>query len=518
MLENLIWKNVFLPRFIKKEIVSFYENHRDDSDVKRYSKKFNSNFVHYVCHKIHKNWLHNQLSKSSHLLKEIYIYLNSINLPMSFWLLLAKHNKVQKLQKLVEWGFDLKKVSSINHMEMNLIQQIIWAHHKNLLTFKETKEVLDILIKENISLFDVEYKISHYEKATSILKENKLSFDNNLIIQKRLLDNLYNWMNKDLYTYLMQSKLPESNKMLLDFVHLKNKVHSVYLENFSGNVRRLGEESLYKHVSEIEEIIKRQYIFKTQSAIYNSLSLLFNLPEFTDKLSHHLIFKCYDSFSNLKTSARKFLSSNLVNRNKEIVLLNLLANKNKINLNWRIRKEESCNILGLELIVNIDFVEHILANEKFKLNMVNSEGNNILHLIDSFALEQDNIRQKLKNKIEKLDDLHRLFLLNQYNENHLTPMLKAIEDENIKMIEFLLEMGVSGIEEMQGVDKNYSSPFNYMDNKLKNLEINAQNSLEEEKEKDWMMRMHKKWSIEKNYHDMKNKLSEKKKKEKIFKI
>lgn len=522
MLENLIWKNVFLPKFIKKEVVSFYESHYNNSNLKFHNKTLKSNLVHYLCHKIHKNWFNNQTHKPTHLLKDIYKYLNTIELPMSFWLLLAKTNKVHKLQKLLEWGFNLKKVCSINDMEMNVVQQIIWAYQQQLITLEETKEILDILIKENIPLFNSSYQISHYEKATALLKEDKLSFHHPLVINKKLIDTLYNWIDKDLYQYLIQSNLPENNKILLDFIYLKQKVHNVYMENFSGNIRRVGYGNLYKYMTGIEDVIKRQYIFKSQSAIYNTLALLFNLPEFTEKLNHHLILKCYDMFSHLKATAKRFLLADLVSKSKEVVLLNLLTATNKVNLNWKIKTEEGNNVLGLELLSNMDFIEHIIASDSFKINITNESGNNILHLIGSLPLEQERIKDKLKCKIEQLNELERTFLLNQYNENNLTPMLKAIEDENIQMIEFLLEIGVSGIEENKGVNKDYASPINYISKKLELLnftsDICSVLNIKENHKEEWLYRLYKNWSIEKNYHNMQKKLGNTRKKQKVSKI
>ena len=113
MLENFIWKNLLLPSFIKREIVSFYEKNTQNPFLLNQSISIKKSLVYYLCNIMHKKWFIDSnknfiIKNKTHLIEDIREYIDNKALPMSFWLFLAKTNKVEKLRKLFEWGFNIK--------------------------------------------------------------------------------------------------------------------------------------------------------------------------------------------------------------------------------------------------------------------------------------------------------------------------------------------------------------------------------------------------------------------------
>lgn len=503
MLENFIWKNVFLPEFIKKEIVSFYENHCQNPYLKPHYKKSLKQFmIYHLCNRLHKNWFQKNLNDLS-ISDQAKIYLKDMNLPMSLWLILSHTNKAYKIKKLLNWGLNLNNVLIKNDIEINLLHQVIWAYHEKLISIEETKEIITILLKENISLFS-DCKISHYEKNKSLIKEDN---SNSLIRKKnKLVEVINSWLDKELYHFLLKSSLSQSDKSLLEYLNLKNKVQTIYLEKFSGNLRKSGNDNINKQINEIDNIIKRSHIFYNQSSSYNALCLILNLPEVTEAISSQSILKCYERFSDLKIISKKHLVNNLINRDKEVVLFNLL--NYGVQLKWTVIIEKEVSVLGLKLLDNQDFIEHILSDMNFDLKTCNSQGENILHILSKNNNLNTSIKNKLEKRINLLSEKNKDYLLNQLNNDNLSPMNKAIEEKNYAMIDLLVHLGFSTVEEHNYLLFPYNSSLNYLDYQILNLQ----------EEDDYLLSLQKKWSIEKNYYKILNKLPIKDKKSKPVKI
>jgi len=510
MLENFIWKNLLLPSFIKKEIVSFYEKNTQNPFILSQNIPIKKSFVYYLCNIIHKKWFIDSnknffINNRNYLAQDIGEYIDNKALPMSFWLFLAKTNKVEKLRKLFDWGFNINKTFEIKGVETNLLHQVLWAYNKNLLTTEESKEIIDELLKSNINLFNKEYKISQYEKAVALSKENENVTDNILIKKKKLVDLIYSWIDKDLYQYFMMSNLNDNDKNLLEYLLLKSKIHSIYLDQYSGNMRKIGQENLYKNIYIIEDIIRRSYIFINQSSSYNTLGLIFNLPNISELLSNNSLLKCYQKYDELGNSAKKYLLSNLVGKqNKDIIVLNLLKYS---NLNWKIPSENGRECLGIKLFKEHVFMEHILKNESFNILNTSFKGENILHLIGQEINNKD-FSQKINIHIDYLSHQELIYLLNQRDSNQLTPLLKAIKDENQSLVKFLLELDNEILKEENGVEKYLSSPLNYLESKI---------GMNEESDSYWDYLL-KSWKIEKNYFILSKKIKTKEIKEKTIKI
>lgn len=538
MLEKIIWKNVFLSKFIKKKIVSFYEStdiYFQSSFLKNpsgVSSNITDNIIYYICKRIHNNWLkHYTINKSVINLSNFFQPTPNQQIPMLFALLLEKEHVVEKFNKLVEWGLNVHKIYQINGYSLNLSQQVLWAYHEKLLNLDQTKQILSILLEKNVQILESSYLISHYEKAVSVVKEENSISKQKLIQKKKTIDMVFSWIDKCLYNYLISSSLDSKTKSLLEYLQLKRQIQEVYIEKFSGNIRHTGEELLMKKLYHIEDIIKRKHIFHNQSSVYNSLVLLFNLPEFNEKLSSSVVANCYNAFNILNNKTKRFLLSNLIHKNKDIVLNNLFYQD--IDMNWRIITQHGENILGLELLSNEDFIESVLNYNNFELLTTNARGDNILHVLENLPLNQTKVKEKLKQKIKDLSNVEKNMLFYQTNNNYETPLIKAIKQRNLLMIELLLDIGVSAIKEIENVPKIYKSALDFIANELNfevsekvgtisnvysiksEIEDNTPNNLKNEQ---WLHNLYKNWTIEKNYQLMAKKLSGLKKKDKVIKI
>lgn len=506
MLENFIWKNVFLPNFIKKEIVSFYENKCQNPYLNKQGyQSFKKFIIYHLCNRIHKSWF-NEKDTHYNIPLQAKKYLENSNIPMSFWLIIAKTQKANKLKKLLEWGLSVKNPLIKEGVEINLLHQVIWAYHESLISLEDTKEIITILIEKNISLFK-KYKISHYEKTNDLLR--KENFTNSISANKaqnKLVDLIHGWLDKELYTFIINSNLNEEDKNLLEYITLKQKVHTIYIENYSGNIRKSGYEIISRQISVIESVIQRGYVFFNQSTTYNALSLLLNLPDFTELLNNQSILKCYEKFSHLGVIAKKSLTYRLINKNKETIIFNLL--NYGIELNWTILTEDEKSILGLKLVCHEDFLEYVINDITFNIKVSNLKGENILHTLQNIFLNNDNIKKKLKDRINMLSDIERDFLLYQYDIENQTPMIKAINQKNYLMVDFLIEIGNSGINDIVGIELPYNSPVNYLETQIN----------EEDKSEEYLNNILQKWKIEKNYQKMLKTFPKKEKKQKLIKI
>ena len=99
-------------------------------------------------------------------------------------------------------------------------------------------------------------------------------------------------------------------------------------------------------------------------------------------------------------------------------------------------------------------------------------------------------------------------MLNQLNSDSLNPMNKAIEQRNYAMIELLVQLGFTTIEENNYLIFPYNSSLNYLDYQILNLQDEDED----------LLSLQKKWSIEKNYYKVLNNLPIKDKKSKVVKI
>lgn len=500
MLENFIWKNLLLPSFIKREIVSFYEKNTQNPFLFNKNISIKKSLVYYLCNSIHKKWFIDSnksffIKNKIHLIEDIREYIDNKALPMSFWLFLAKTNKVEKLRKLFEWGFNINKTFEVKGVETNLLHQVIWAYNKNLLTLDECKDIFSELIKNNINIFPYEYKISHYEKALALSKENKNNNENILIKKKKLVDLVYSWIDKDLYQYFITSELNDDDKKILEYLLLKNKIHTIYVEQYSGNLRKVGQENIYKSINVIESIIRRDYIFNSQSDIYNTLSLIFNLPNVSELLSINSLSNCYKRYDELGNSAKKYLLSSLLGKqNKDVIIFNLLKYS---NLNWKIPTENGRKCLGITLFKENVFMEHIMNDECFNVLNTTIKGENILHLVGNEINNKD-IARKINIHLDYLSQQELTYLLGQRDNNQLTPMLRAIKEENKSLINFLLELNDDVIKEENGIEGYLSSPLNYLESTIGNDDDSY-----------WYYLL-KSWKIEKSYLLLNKKIKDKK--------
>lgn len=539
MLEKLIWKSVFLSTHIKKKVVSFYENTEMHFQHAQYSDKsslykcitnhLTESVVSYMCKKVHKNWLKQyNINHSLINVSQFLQYSYHKDIPMLFGLLLEKENKVEKFKKLVDWGLNVEKIYHINGYDFNLSQQVLWAYNESLLTSEETKEILHILIEKGSSIVDNSYLISHYEKGVSLLKQEKQAFvdinQDKILQNKKTMDKVFSWIDKSLYSYLLSSGINNKTKSLLEYLQLKRQIQEVYLEKWSSNisnVRQKSNEVIIKNLYVIEDIIKRKYIFHNQSSIYNSLVLLFSLPEFNEKLNNCVVADCYQYFNVLNSKAKRFLLGNLIDKNKEVVLTNLLYQN--IDINWSIVTEDGENILGLSLLAKTDFIQSVISNYNFNLLICNTRGNNLLHVLESLPLNENPVKEKIKQRISQLSEKEKNQLFYQINDNNMTPLIKAIKERNTVMVDLLLDIGVSGIKQRENKHDIYKSALDFVKHELNIISNeNTQTIMNIENpqllKEQWLYNLYKNFTIEKNYQYMTNKLSLNKTKEKVVKI
>lgn len=256
-----------------------------------------------------------------------------------------------------------------------------------------------------------------------ILKIKGKSKDDNWLFnfeQNKIIENV------DVYDFLISNEyvsIKDKSKLdillfqslMADLILLRYKKHEVFYSKYlEEKAQRANDLSIqYNPINEIENIIHRGYVFKTQISRFLMLSYLFNKDIFYG-LNIHTKLTCYQEFQKLSVIGKKTLAAILIKNKNEEAIFNLL--KYGLKLNWDIvTNEGKKNLIAFEMLYSLKWVKTIIEHKFLDIRLTNLDGENILHLIGSGALEDISIENSLRRKINELNKLERenLFFQNK---------------------------------------------------------------------------------------------------------
>lgn len=381
--------------------------------------------------------------------------------PLLFWCLEYDKAFLKTLNTLCHYGFN---PANYYFNGVSIWEKVIQLSNANKIHENRALMLLDILlpfkqnkyIKGNVSSYEKIKKVYH-----SIDKENESllnPFEKSCI---HSFETLYASLPQNkyvLYKFLDSSQVDETEKALLSYMMLEQCLLNTY---YTPN----EERGYDKNLATIEEILERGDVFQTDSSAYHALSNLFYM-EIEEQLSNRVLMRCYEHFSLLKTRTKKMITRFLIKKNKEITLFNLLSYG--LNLNWTIKKENGEeNIVALEMLGSIPMIKMILSSGSFNICTTNKEGHNILHLLGTLPLMDNDVRRTLLNKIKNLDKQHQTYLFYQCDENQMTPLYKALYSGEEVLVDFLLELGANPETILHTLDETHQSALSFVTHLLK---------------------------------------------------
>lgn len=318
---------------------------------------------------------------------------------------------------------------------------------------KMYNEIFSLCIKKGASLKLPLLKVktsrrqAHIKEGLWFEQLNKKEVFNNVKTYNFILQNeQVNVKDKALLeSILLQSLM--SDLILLNYNKKSNGYFSQYLSQRSAKCSSLGAQ--YNPLYEVELMIDRGYIFHNQISTFLSLSSICGYREIFDCISNKSRLLCYQAFDKLNIVGKKALTALLVKNRNDDALFNLI--RHGIKLDWEISVEaDQKNILGFELLYDQKWIKAIIDHPHMDIRITNVNGENILHLVGGTALEDETICQSLRRKINQLSHLQKTQLFFQINECGMTPLMKAVVDQDETMIMFIEEFNIKPWEEIPG--------------------------------------------------------------------
>lgn len=479
MLDKFFW-NILISKEAKKQIVEQYGS----PPSKKIRGKIFASWLYQEDKKIIEDYhLTSEAEESEYQLN--YSRLDNDS-PFIFSLLQWDENALWKIQKLFQWGLN-KNI--VNKHGNTLLEEVLYIYHGGYLSLEKANKYIDFFLSEGVSLLGEENKnrlLSYYEKAhhyIALLKETEdseyLIENKNYINHINKIEKLTDWVDNRLLTNIIESNhLNTKDKMYLDYLFLRKLINEIqmqkYVMNFKGNLLVSNISSL---ALEIEKILDRAYIFMNQNTTYHALKNIFSLDNVEEIINNRMIYNCYEKFNELGVMAKKSLTSQLILRKKETVIFNLLSHG--LNINWSIKNHEGKeNIVAFEVLYSLPMIKMILSSENFNLCITNTRGDNLLHLMGSMPLLDNEIKVSLDKKINLLSKYQKHYLFNQINSAGVTPLEKAICLQEETMINYL-KLQYEQIEgfnsETLGLPKEIEKALQFIQNNL--LKENPQKAL-----------------------------------------
>jgi hypothetical protein len=522
MLEKLLWKNMLLPMALKTQLVHYYSKFSTCPYVQEsavlsipYIQNSSNKIITRFSNLLHRKWVNNGLMNNP----MSFHIAGSKNIPMVFWLLQLGSSGIGKINKLLDWGLN----PHIHYEDSGLT----WNYSQGYISLEDTKNLLTTLFSKGTELFPEDLSINVYEKAVSLDESHQsIEYFNKY---KKMAELLMQWIDKPLYQFILShQKISAKQKGILEYLKLRENIGTYYTEKYTvGQRPNHNYERLISALHNVEKIITNGFVFYNQTFTYNTLRQIFSLEEFAENMKNMVVLKCYEKYATLKVVAKKTLASHLISKKKELVLFNLLSYG--LDLNWKLQQKQS--IVGLDMLSSLPLIKAVLRSDNFVLCNTDSSGNNILHSIGGMALKDNELREKLDERLGSLSQQDLNFILYQYNAHYETPLMKALHDVDETMIDYLLSWGVQPWETIEGVGSYFNSPLNYLECVLLNEEnkvfqenllnqLNCSNTpsqIQLENEIFWN-HVKQKWNAQHNFLNLSENLNFKNTKRKLAKI
>ena len=308
----------------------------------------------------------------------------------------------------------------------SLNARILRLYQQNMLSRNEAVSYIRLFLQHGIALFPA-LSIAQYDREMRKLEQNTSIFAGKIAKINEVMENLDYLIIRDIFPFLTQTE-----KELVDYIELKNNIYDVKVNKYNMYSKGQFQDSNYM---QINEIIQRGYIFTSQSGIFNSLKQIFLVDELYERIDNKNIFSCYSHYARLGVMGKKALTSKLLHQQKETIIFNLLSHG--LNLNWKIRIDEKDTIVGLEALSSLPMIKVILSSDCFDMTITTPQGENILHLLGTQPLTEGRLKLLLNKKIAQLNDSERNQLFTQKNHYGMTPLMKAIFNEETILIDYL---------------------------------------------------------------------------------
>jgi hypothetical protein len=576
MPKTLSWNNPLLPNKVKQQLVQHslcqYDNSASiDMDIGiampvSMSISLRSRLRNWMCSKFMPDeyqlmnyYLQStgQRKKTSRLAQFKQSVINEMPL----------ERKYKALTNLIKWGFDAH-FNYINngHRPMSenndlLSHEVIYNYIHGYTYEDDAKQMLSVVFnasqtlasreEQHRNLFFPEELINffnqvfnktpqvcplHYASGTDKLLETEYGLSAVTKKIKSLNAQMFamiTTLNSSMYSFLMNEEgLGNQEKSMAEYMLFKKHCYQYQTLSYNKNSHRSVVSNLFDEkaasLMKLQNIISRDWVFSNKVMGYHILKEVFASEELMDELSHHTIFKCYQEFENLDESLKKSLTAELLLKRREEVIFNLLAHG--LNLNWIIKLRDKENVVALEVLSSIPMIKMVLSSQSFNLKTCNQKGENILHLLGTLPLMDDEIRNLLDNRLESLTEFERNNLFYQTTSHNLTPLMKAIEYKEEIMVEYLLDWNLDVWETIPN-EKPFRSVMEFLDSGLLGqnhqavlqefaLALNINVDYENKEYHEYYCHLSKKWNSEHNYHYLNDVLPENKleEEEKIHKI
>ncbi len=355
-------------------------------------------------------------------------------------------------------------------------------------------------------------------------------------IFNHLNDDFFNFKNKeiidnvDVYDFLISSPdVDIKDKCQLDSILLQSMMADLILLSYNKNINYFSKyveqkatssnalNAHYSALTEVENILFRGFVFDNQLSRFLVLSSVFNYREIFDNLSMKFKLICYQEFSRLTSVGKKALTALLIKNKNEEAIFNLL--NYGLKLHWDIPIEDGKkNLVAFEMLHSLNWVKAIIDHNGLDIRQTNSRGENILHLIGVCALDDPSIEIALRRRINELtvDEKNHLFF--QLNEEHLTPLMKAVIFQDEKLIEFIQEFNIKPWDKLEGAPF-HESALDFLNNHvLTHTEEGSLGSLMDYFKDSFWMGLAKKWNSEYYYLKLQKELSNNGQRKKSLKI
>jgi len=356
---------------------------------------------------------------------------------------ILRNNLKQEYKKLSQENINLLKDKY--SLELNKEIQIIFNNKENKLNYisfinqllqikyKLDSSIPDFFLKQQISFDKIIESIKQYIEENFIKNKNSIEQKiNNLLSQNSMLEEKY------------KNLLDEYNKDKIDFKDTVNKYNDMLIENKLK--LKMAEEKI-KNFEEEKKIIKETYERKNDEDKKEFINKINKLNLDIDKLK-----------LDIKTKEEELLLENL-NKEQDLALytqkINFLENEVK---EWKQRYNSENKELSeiktekIHLQANIDKLKTEIKNLKNKLNLgdnlENSEKNLNMtitgksfyngtgrignKLLVELMTGQNSIKDfldEIKNNTEKILDLNKNILNNIKSNNQLKEELEEKEDD-----------------------------------------------------------------------------------------
>lgn len=385
---------------------------------------------------------------------------------------------------------------------------------------KFNKTLNDIFISSDVSKTNnLIKKVDKYLSIGAVLyvPTAKLNIDKNFSASTQQVLGHDLTTNINLYESLINSDyIDEKTKSKLDTVLLLSFLNDLimlnYIKEYEPTSLYLKKKKLMNEnfcaFSELNKIIDRGYIFKTNMARFLGLYITLCHNEIYDNLSSKLKFICYNEYSKLSIVGKRAIAAILVSSKNEEAVFNLI--NYGLKLNWNICLSGNDNLLAFEMLSLNKWAIAIIESPHFDILETSKKKENILHNLSASVLEDAKFESSLRRKILSLNQKDKQTFLHQLNNNDLTPLMKAVIFQDEKVIEFIESFDIKPWDEAPGAT-TFKSALGFLNDYLLKYEgVGSFGAIIDAFKSSFWLDLAKRWNSEYYYQMLQNNIAENK--------